>query len=263
MIMCKVYSMMDVAPTVSAVLGLSPPAAARGSPITEITADLQGVRRLALLVPDALGWYAWTLWQREMPFLRALHIERSLILRSTMPSITPVNFATMVTGTDLAGHGVHTYDDGFLCQTLFDLVREAGWRSAAVGFEGYTGSRLLGRFADIDGTTALGADDQIVDRVIEIAQAQHPTLIVAQLGRVDDVFHAYGPSSPKVVPMLRDTDVRLSHLTDVLTNQGDGEMILSDHGQHDVPGDPESGHLGGHGSDSDEDRLVPCTWVAP
>jgi len=261
--MCRVYSMMDIAPTVSVVLGLSVPSAAKGTPITEVVDDLRGASRIALLVPDALGWYAWRLWHQEMPFLSAQHSVRSLVLRSVMPSITPVNFATMVTGTDLAGHGIHTYDDHFQCETLFDLVRAAGQRSAAIGFEGYTGSRLLGRFADIDGVTALETDDWIADRVIEIAREHRPAFVIAQLGRVDDVFHRYGPSSPEVVPMLRDTDARLDRLTGVLTKLGYGVVILSDHGQHDIPGELGHDHRGGHGSDRDEDRLVPCTWVAP
>ena len=73
-----------------------------------------------------------------------------------MPSITPVNFSAMVTGTDLDGHGVRSYDHDFACETLFDVVRAAGGQSAAVGFEGYTGSKLLARFSDIDGTTERG-----------------------------------------------------------------------------------------------------------
>ncbi len=34
--MCQVHSMMDIAPTVSMVLGLSVPSAAKGTPITEV-----------------------------------------------------------------------------------------------------------------------------------------------------------------------------------------------------------------------------------
>ena len=91
--------MMDVAPTVSVALGLPVPADAKGSPIAEIVADLEGMERVAVLAPDAFGWFAWTLWRDEMPFLQLLHTERSVILRSVLPSITPVNFTAMITGT--------------------------------------------------------------------------------------------------------------------------------------------------------------------
>ena len=258
--MATIYSMMDVAPTISAVLGIASPADAQGAPIPEIVGDLSGVTRVAVLAPDAFGWFAWTLWHDEMHFLGSLHAEHSLILRSVMPSITPVNFAAMVTGTDLAGHGVNTREDSFHCQTLFDVVRRAGGESAAVGFEGYTGSSLLARYADIDGTTERGCDDLIADKVISLARHDSPEFIIAQLGRVDDVFHEYGPSSPEVVPMLRDTDARLRRMARTLGLLGYGIIILADHGQHDIVDDPSTAMRGGHGQDRDEDRLVPCTW---
>jgi hypothetical protein len=260
-IVVQTYSMMDVAPTVSALLGVKPPAAAKGSPIPEIVQDLTGVERVAVLAPDAFGWFAWTLWQDQMPYLQTLHRNRSLILQSTMPSITPVNFSTMVTGADLEGHGVRTYDHDFQCETLFDVVRAAGGRSAAVGFEGYTASKLLARYADIDGTTERGSDDNIVESTLRIARTELPTYLIAQLGRVDDVFHQFGPSSPEVVPMLQATDARLSRLVAALKPLGYGVIILADHGQHDIIDDPSTTLKGGHGQDRDEDRLVPCTWV--
>lgn len=259
--MVNVYSMMDVAPTVSAVLELPAPAQAKGAVIPEIERDLAGCERIALLAPDAFGWFAWTLWQDEMPYLKGLHAERSLILTSVMPSITPVNFSTMVTGTDLDGHGVKTYEHDFQCETLFDIVRRTGGASAGVGFEGYTGSRLLARYADIDGTTERGSDDHIVAKVIEIVDRDQPAFLIAQLGRVDDVFHQYGPSSPEVVPMLRETDRRLREMVAYLKPLGYGLIILADHGQHDIVDDPSATLKGGHGSDRDEDRQVPCTWV--
>ncbi len=253
-------SMMDVAPTISAVLGLPSPAQAQGAPIADVVEDLTGVSAVALIVTDALGLYAWRLWQAEMPYLLSLHARRSLVLRSVMPSITPVNFSAMVTGTDLTGHSVATYDHDFACETLFDVVRESGGRSAAVGFEGYTGSKLLTRYADIDGTTARGSDDNIAERVIAIAKQARPTFLIAQLGRVDDTFHRYGPSSEEVVPMLQKTDERLERMVNVLKPLSYGVLILSDHGQHDID-DPETQLRGGHGSDRDEDCEVPYTWI--
>ena len=83
------HSMMDVAPTVSAVLRLPAPAQAKGTPISEVVADLAGVSRVAVLALDAFGVFAWNLWKGEMPYLSSLHARRSITLRSVMPSITP------------------------------------------------------------------------------------------------------------------------------------------------------------------------------
>jgi predicted AlkP superfamily pyrophosphatase or phosphodiesterase len=257
----NVYSMTDVAPTVSAVLRLAVPTGASGSPLAPVVRALAGSARVAVIVPDGLGLYAWDLWQHEMPFLKALHAEHSLTLSSVMPSITPVNFATMVTGTDGTGHGVGSFQDDFACQTLFDVVREAGGKSAGIGLAGYTGSELLGRSADIWGKVEGGTDDDIAATILDIADGPKPEFLIAQLGRVDDVFHQHGPSSPSVVPMLRDTDLRLMRLVSHLAGLGYGILVLADHGHHDVD-EPSLGLKGTHGTDSPEDCLVPFTWTS-
>ena len=61
--------------------------------------------------------------------------------------------------------------------------------------------------------------------------------------------------------MLRDCDARLKRMVTHLKGLGYGIIILADHGQHDVV-DPEPGGMRGmHGSDSDIDCRVPCTWI--
>lgn len=258
--------MTSVAPTVSAVLRVATPAQAKGPVIREIVTDLGGAdllrpcERVAVLAPDALGDAIFQRWREEMPFLDALHRRHSLRLRAVMPTITPVNFATMVSGTDLEGHGVRTREQAFQCETLFDVVRSAGGRSAGVGRKGYTGSELLARCADIPGTAMERKDAEVADLVIRIAEADRPLFLIAQLGGTDDVFHRFGPSSPEVVPMLREMDGHLKRLVGHLSGAGYGVIVLADHGQHDVrEGDRTSGS---HGTDSEEDRLVPCTWMA-
>jgi predicted AlkP superfamily pyrophosphatase or phosphodiesterase len=255
----KEYSMLNVAPTISAILNVPVPAQSAGAPIAEIVHDLSGAARLALIAPDALGLFAWNLWKAEMPYLSSLHEQCSLVLRSVLPSITPVNFGAMVTGAGLEIHGSQTFKHNFTCETLFDTIRKAGGNSAGVGLDGYTGSALLGRFADIWGNAGAGDDADVERTVLEIAVRERPTFIISQLGVVDDVFHRYGPSSPLVVPMLQDLDARLKRMVGQLKALGYVILILSDHGQHDV-NEPEL--KGTHGTDSDIDCLVPCTWVS-
>lgn len=255
------YPMTDVAPTVSAILRLPPPAQARGAPIQDILAALSGSNKVSILAPDALGMFAWNLWKADMPYLDALHARHSIVLRAVMPSVTPVNFATLVTGTDLAGHAVHTRKDDFACETLFDVVRNAHGKSAGVGLKGYTGYELLGRFADIAGNAGDGSDDTVADRIIAIAEKDGPEFMIAQLGRVDDIFHKYGPSSPSVVPMLKATDARLKKIVTHLKPLGYGLIILADHGQHDINQFQAGGFKGAHGTAMPEDCLVPCTWI--
>jgi arylsulfatase A-like enzyme len=61
--------------------------------------------------------------------------------------------------------------------------------------------------------------------------------------------------------MLRRTDGRLKRLIQHLKPLGYGIIVLSDHGQHDLPEAKAGEKKGGHGKDRPEDRLVPCTWA--
>ena len=254
----SVHSMTCVAPTVARCLGLRAPAHATGAPVEAIVSELQGCERLAIVAPDALGRGALECLGHAMPWLTARCAERSVTLRSVMPSITPVNFAAMVSGCDLDGHGVRSKELDFACETLFDVLAEAGLCGAGCGRPGYTGSDLLARVAQIDGTAALPDDAAIEEIVLGIAQTQRPTFIIAQLGGTDDHFHRFGPCSPRMIPKLRETDCRLERMVVTLGEFGYGVIVLSDHGQHES-GNPDK--MGTHGTDSDEDCLVPCTWL--
>jgi predicted AlkP superfamily pyrophosphatase or phosphodiesterase len=257
----KKYSIMDVAPTVSAILNVPSPLEAKGSPIREIVSDLSGRKRVAILVPDSLGIFAWNLWKHKMPYLSSLHSNHSIVLQSVMPSVTPVNFAAIVSGTDVDGHGVRVYTGSFSCETIFDVIRDANRKSAGIGLDDHTGCELMGRNADICGNAGLGSDDDIADKVIEITDEDIPDFLIAQFVRVDYTFHKHGPSSPSVVPMLIGTDSRMKRLVEHLLPLEYGILILSDHGQHDLPEISPEGKKGDHGTDSPEDCLVPCTWI--
>lgn len=250
-------SLTQLAPTIAAVLGLPAPARATDPSMPEVVADLQGAERLAVLAPDALGVHPFTLWRHDMPFLDALHQQHSLVLRGVMPTITPVNFATMVTGTDQPGHGIQNFDSDFHCETLFDVIRAHGGQSAGVGQKGYTGSKLLARCADLGGTAESNTDAEVEQLTLGFARDHRPQFIIVQLGSTDDVLHKHGPSSPEVVPVLRDTDAILQRMVGALTALGYAIIITSDHGQHDCLDGPG----GTHGLEQDEDALVPCTWV--
>ncbi len=265
----ETYSMKAVAPTAAAILGLDKPASADESPIAAVTDDLSGSRHLAILAPDALGILPWRLWKHKMPFLASLHAKKSILLESVMPSITPVNFACMLTGAELDVHGINKpyIREGewinFKCETLFDVVRRAGGKSAGAGQRGYTGELLLARCADFSWVAEPGPASTVSDMITGRFNVSKPELLIAQFGNVDSAFHKLGPSNPEVVPMLEELDFSLEKLVQHLVNYGASVILLADHGQHDVIDPPEGGNLGTHGADLPEDRLVPCTWVSP
>ncbi|MFA7158731.1 MAG: alkaline phosphatase family protein [Kiritimatiellia bacterium] len=254
--------MKSVAPTVSVVLGLDRPAAAADDPIAPIAVNLAGSRHLAILAPDALGLHPWRLWKHKMPFLFSLHKKKSILLEAIMPSNTPVNFACMLTGAELAVHGMQTREMDFKCETIFDVVRRAGGKSAGAGQKGKTAGLLLGRCADF---AWISTDDwhpaAISCLVLEGFEREVPMFMIVQYASVDSFFHKYGPSNPAVVPILEEMDLSLQELVPRLSGAGVDVIILADHGQHDIPDPVPGGNRGTHSTDCPEDRLVPCTWV--
>ena len=249
-------SLKRLAPTVAALLGLPAPQSAAEPPLDEPLADLAPAERVAVLAPDALGWYPFGLWRHEMPYLDGLHKSRSMVLRAVMPTITPVNFSTMLTGAEKADHGVGTFNDNFVCETLFDVLRREGHQSAGVGQKGYTGGELLGRFADLWGKAESNTDAEVEEIALRFATEQRPKFMIVQLGTTDDVFHKYGPTSREVLPVVRETDERLRRMVATLKKLGYAVLITADHGQHDAEGGG-----GSHGQERDEDALVPLTWL--
>lgn len=254
------FPLPALCPTVAALLDLPAPAQTTLQPIVPITDSIVSAERVAVLAPDALGLHPFTLWRQEMPFLDTLHQTRSLTLRSIMPSITPVNFAGIVSGVELEVHGIRAFTDDFQCETLFDVIRASGGISAGVGQEGYTGSELLGRNADLWGKAESHTDAEVMQIALSFAQ-RHPRFLIVQLGSTDDIFHKYGPSSPEGVPVVRQIDGYLQQMVRELLSLGYAVIVTADHGQHDC--DTSDSRRGTHGSASDDDTLVPCTWVAP
>lgn len=248
--------MTCVAPTVAALLQIPAPAATTASPIPEIVESLGHCERVAILAPDALGLFPWLRWRHVAPFLSGLHDSHSLVLRAVMPTITPVNFATMISGVPREIHGIGSFKDNFACETLFEVLAAQGRRGAGVGRQGWTGGELLARYAQM-GRVGPPDDDGPLEGLVLDAATGGADFIIAQIGETDKAFHRYGPSSPAVEETVRNMDGVLMRLTTVLRSLGYAVLILSDHGQHDT----ETG--GSHGSDTDEDALVPLTWAGP
>ena len=257
----KKYSIKDVAPTVSAILGLRSPAQSTGAVIQQIVRDLSDRQRVAVLVPDALGLFPFQRWRDEMPYLSSLHDKHSIVMRSVLPSVTPVCFSAILTGAEQSVHGVDARTDTIACETLFDTVGQSEGQTAGVGLRGHTGYEFVGRHAGIRGDGGDGSDAGTEAEVIRIVDQHSPAFVIAQLYWTDGIFHKYGPSSPAVVPILQETDSRIDRLCRYLGDQGYGVIVLADHGQHDLPDAGEGENKGRHGTDADEDLLVPCTWV--
>lgn len=255
------YSMQAVAPTAAAILGVPAPKQAESPPIDSIVNDLRGSKRVAILGIDAFGAAICNKMRDKTPYLNSLALGNNRAqLRSVLPSVTCVNFGCMITGGSQKTTGIATFDSELACEDLCSVLRANGMKSGGFGRKDYTGSRLLGRYADFsvaDATTDL----ELMARLMEVVEREKPEFVIVQYGKTDDVFHAHGPFSSEAEAACAEADAWLERLVPWLHARGYAIIITADHGQHEIT--RANGTTGGsHGSESDLDCLVPLVWLA-
>jgi len=257
----KEYPMQSIAPTVTAILGLKSPEKAEAGPMEAIVKDLAGVERVAVLGVDAMGISIWRRWRERMPYLSGMIEKNKSQVRAIMISKTPVNFSCMVTGARSEVSGIYEKTDSFACETVFDIVRAAGGKSAGMGRRNWTGDALLGRFADFSAQGKAETDAQVEEMLRNVIEGHLPRFVICQYGDTDEVFHAKGPYSEQAGASAAGADAWLSRMVPYLTGKGYGVIILADHGQHEAKWKGGGLIKGSHGDDTDEDRLVPLCWT--
>lgn len=178
---------------------------------------------------------------------------------AVMPTSTYPNHATFVTGVDPSRHGITAnniptsdgvvtpWERGPSSPTLFDAMRSAGRRSAAVfgdhhlvGTTGAAGADFLwpdGDFAEGVDLDVLGyaKDPETVERILG-AVDDGAELLFAQLNEPDTAAHLYGPDHPKARSHYGRTDTQLGVVIDALRKEWDSWVVIvvSDHSQEAV-----------------------------
>ena len=250
--------MRSVAPTVCRVLGVRAPSSAEAQPMREVVETMGVAERLAVVVIDAFGSSTWAAARREVPTYNALAERHLARLRSMMPSITPVNFATMLTGAHPDTHGIRDRTERLTLETVFDVLRERGKASATAARAASSLGILISPFADRPGLAGSNTDEEVRALAVEALEAR-ADLVWVQFLDVDDAGHQHGPLSPESVAAAHGDDGYLREIAEEAQKGGYGLMVLADHGQHTVvKGD---GAMGGtHGTDMDDDLSVPFIW---
>jgi predicted AlkP superfamily pyrophosphatase or phosphodiesterase len=253
--------MRSMAPTVSAILGLRPPRSSEVGPLLEVVESMEPSCRLAVVVIDALGVSTWTNARTETPALNALANRRLLHLRSVMPTITPVNFATMLTGTSPDIHTIKDRTEELSLETIFDALREKGGTSATAARALSSLGMLISPHADEAGIAESNTDEGVTRLALE-ALGRGIDLLWVQLLDVDDAGHAHGPQSPRSVVAVKRADAHLREIALGAREGGYGLIVLADHGQHTAVDDGGNVY-GTHGTEMEDDVYVPLVWSTP
>ncbi|MEU7801266.1 nucleotide pyrophosphatase/phosphodiesterase family protein [Micromonospora arborensis] len=242
----------DVLPSALAVLGV--PGAA--DPLGLVPA-LTGVRRIAVLLVDGLGWYQLPTAAPYAPTLAGLAATVARPLIAGFPSTTPTSLVSLGTGVAPGAHGVlgftvrvpgtdrvlthtdWTADPSPLrwqpVPTQLERARAAGVTTTVVSRPEFGGSGLTlaaNRGGDFRG--AAGGDAVAAAMLAALAAGSGPTLVSGYHADLDRHGHLSGVDSAPWRVAATEVDAMLAQLVDGLPPDA-ALLVTADHGQLDVP----------------------------
>lgn len=251
-------SLLDVAPTVAAVLGVAAPADAAGKPLPLVGAGNVAPQQIALIFLDGFGYlrYSEALTEGLIPNLAALP-EPALGIASYQPC-TVVGSAAILTGappevTGITTRGIRSTET----ETIFDVVIAAGLRGVAIEGEALAFNMRnaeLTLSGDRDGNG--GSDDNVLSNVLAVLETGMPDLLWVHFHGIDDAGHTYGPGATEERAKITEVDAAVGEVLATLPPHT-AVLIFADHGMHAVA---EEGRLGNHGQLIVRDMLIPI-WA--
>jgi hypothetical protein len=248
-------TLADVLPSALAVLGLP------GSPDRLALRDaLSGVRRIALLLVDGLGYHLLPLARPVAPVLADVLDGRLGTLRqisSGFPSTTPTSLVSLGTGVGSGAHGVLGFTlnvpgtDRVLnhvdwrddpdprtwqpVPSLFALAASAGIPVTTVSRPEYEGSGLtVAAYGDVEFVGA--ADPDALAEQMLRALRTRPGLVYGYHPPLDTAAHVFGIESPQWMAAAAEVDRLLARLVDELPRDA-ALLVTADHGGMNVPDD--------------------------
>lgn len=244
-------SIMDIAPTMAASLGLPELPDAIGEARTTVQADhgvmilLDGTQYATLQAMISAG---------DLPFLESIgEISQGL---TVFPPFTVSSSASLLTGappsvTHVYGHGYRSTE----ATTLFDLAAEAGLsvvavEGASLPFNLPNTELTLSGDRDGDGWS----DDNVYTNAMEVIATDMPDLLYIHFHEIDDMGHAYGPDSQEYHDALIRVDGYLAEIMNALP-EDTIIAIFADHGMHTT----DDG--GNHNSLIASDLIIPIIFI--
>ena len=248
-------SLAEVMPGVLAALGVPGTA----DPL-RLGDRLDGVRRVALLLVDGLGYLQLPVAARVAPTLAAIAAGRLGSARpvtAAFPSTTPVSLATVGTGAPPGAHGLMGFTvrvpgtDRVLnhiqwdadpepsrwqpLPTRFAAAAAAGVATSVVSRPEFAGSGLtVSAYRGADYRPAADATTLASTMLDVLATVPAPALVYGYHPDLDRAGHMFGVGSTRWCRAVRDVDRLVTRLLDGLPD-GTALLVTADHGQLDVP----------------------------
>ncbi|MEU7976042.1 nucleotide pyrophosphatase/phosphodiesterase family protein [Micromonospora sp. NPDC049089] len=242
----------DVLPSALAVLGVPGSTDPLG-----LRPALAGVRRIAVLLVDGLGWYQLPTAAPYAPTVAGLAATVARPLIAGFPSTTPTSLVSLGTGVAPGAHGVLGFTvrvpgtDRVLTHTdwaadpsplrwqpvptQLERARAAGVTTSVVSRPEFGGSGLTvaaNRGGDFRG--AAGAEAVATAMLAALAAGAGPTLVSGYHADLDRHGHVSGVDSAPWRVAATEVDALVARLVDGLPPDA-ALLVTADHGQLDIP----------------------------
>jgi len=246
-----------VAPTLYALLGVPSPERCGEAPLEEIVKVIEswptGGERCLVFAADAIGVEQINRYPDIIaPVMR--QAPQSVTLRALLPTMTPVNYASMFSGATPEVHGIKSYEKPVLkVETIFDVLPAAGKRVAIVAVLNSSIDRIfrerpVAYYSEPD-------DAAVLAKTLELLAGDSYDCLVVYQSAYDDALHRSTPWSETAVGAMKQIVANFTQLGAAIDQAwGRYHRILHfapDHGAH----TNEEGK-GTHGSDLPEDVIV-------
>lgn len=242
----------SVCATVLTALGIALPDGI-AAPNDELTELVKGSQKAVIYNPDAVAWWLYEKYPQMFDGAKECS-EKIFRLRSVMPSVTPVCFATMYTGIMPEKHGIMKYEKPVLTvDTMFDYLIKAGKKPAIVSTEGDSISKI---FLERGMDYFIYKTKLMVNlKAEQLIRSGRYDVIVIYNGDYDGTMHANGPEHRKSLNHLKQNVATYSKLVRLIKNTYKDEKVFygfcPDHGCHEI-----DGKRGSHGLEMEEDMNV-------
>lgn len=251
-------SLDTICASLAYAMGIEPPEhAAPANPLlTEyIDRKLNGKKadRILMYNPDAIAQWIYEKYQ-DLLTEATENSDLKVPLRTVLPSVTPVCFATMYTGAQPAVHGIRKYEKPVLkIDTLFDALIRAGKKAAIVSQQDCSMSIIFQNRAMDYFIYPTVAESNA--KAAELILSDQYDFLAVYNKNYDAKMHRNGPEGTGSLAELRvnaEMFAFFSHL--VQEHWGKHNTLVGfamDHGCHEI-----DGHLGSHGLDMEEDLNI-------
>jgi len=248
-------SLDTVCASLSYAMGIAPPAkaAAPNPVITEyVDKAFNGKKadRIFMYNPDAVAEWIFRKYHELVAEVEN-NADIETPIRTVMPSVTPVCFATMYTGTQPEVHGIRKYEKPILkAETIFDRLIEEGKKVAIIAIRGGSMGTIFGE-RNIDYFLYDNIPD-INAKAVELILRDEHDFIIAYNEDYDYNMHKTGPESKESLGALRCNAKAFAMFNKLIKNHWQKHNTFvgfaMDHGCHEI-----DGGAGSHGLDMPED----------